>query len=105
MGLRPSRTAPDTLEGRSLEGPSCGGPVPTAETTVNPAHACPEPTTRTRRGLEAGLRRWDLACAPLPHPRCGLDDRTDPGPLGAPATRLRSALSRGQFAPQPQWRI
>ena len=30
----------------------------------------------------------------------GLNGRPDPGPLGAPATRLRSALSRGQCAPQ-----
>jgi len=48
--------------------------------------------------LAQGPRRREIACAPIPHRRRGLDDRTDPGPLGAPATRLRSALRRGQVS-------
>ena len=36
--LRPLRTARKTLGGRTLERPSCGGFVPTAETTLIPAH-------------------------------------------------------------------
>ena len=48
--------------------------------------------------LAQGPWRREIAGAPIPHCRRGLDDRTDPGPLGAPATRLRSALRRGQAA-------
>jgi hypothetical protein len=36
--LRPIRTAHKTLGGRTLERPSCGGFMPTAETTLIPAH-------------------------------------------------------------------
>ena len=36
--LRPLRTARETLGGRTLERPSCGGFMPTAETTLIPAH-------------------------------------------------------------------
>ena len=35
--LRPIRTAHKTLGGRTLERPSCGGFMPTAETTLIPA--------------------------------------------------------------------
>ena len=35
--LRPIRTAHETLGGRTLERPSCGGFVPIAETTLIPA--------------------------------------------------------------------
>src|SRR6516165_8732281 len=37
--LRPIRTARETLGGRTLERPSCGGFMPTAETTLFPAHS------------------------------------------------------------------
>jgi hypothetical protein len=69
----------------------------------------PDPTQATRttaktlmavQPLTQGLRRRDLACVPIPHRRRGLNGRTDPGPLGPPATRLRSALRRGQFSPR-----
>jgi hypothetical protein len=36
--LRPIWTAHKTLGGRTLEGPSCGGFMPTAETTLFPAY-------------------------------------------------------------------
>ena len=37
--LRPIRTAHKTLGGRTLERPSCGGLMPTAETTLLPAYS------------------------------------------------------------------
>ena len=55
-------------------------------------------TPLTMPPLTQGPRRREIACAPIPPCRRGLDDRTDPGPLGAPATRLRSALRRGQVS-------
>ena len=79
--------------------------MPTAQTTVNLAHVQTDAgdanhgrTPLAVQPLTQGLWRRDLAGAPIPHCRRGLDDRTDPGPLGAPATRLRSALRRGQAA-------
>src|SRR3954452_11148810 len=73
---------------------------PGTTSTLKPAteHKATSVTMHSSRG---SWRRRDLAYAPIPHRRRGLDGRPDPGPLGAPATRLRSALSRGQFAPQP----
>jgi len=38
-GLQPVRTAREILEGPTLERPSCGGFVPTAETTLLPAYS------------------------------------------------------------------
>ena len=67
--------------------------------TLKPAteHKATSVTMHSSRG---SWRRRDLACAPIPHRRRGLDGRTDPGPLGSPATRLRSALRRSQFSPR-----
>ena len=49
--LRPIRTARETLGGRTLERPSCGGFMPTAETTLFPAYSA-----RSRRLLTSSLR-------------------------------------------------
>ena len=49
--LRPIRTARETLGGRTLERPSCGGFVPTAETTLFPAYSA-----RSRRLLTSSVR-------------------------------------------------
>jgi hypothetical protein len=59
--LRPIRTARETLGGRTLERPSCGGFMPTAETILFPAYSA-----RSRRSLtssvrldnEPNLKRW-----------------------------------------------
>ena len=48
--LRPIRTARETLGGRTLERPSCGG-LPTAETTLFPAYSA-----RSRRLLASSVR-------------------------------------------------
>lgn len=49
--LRPIRTARETLGGRTLERPSCGGFMPTAETTLFPAYSA-----RSRRLLTSSVR-------------------------------------------------
>ena len=49
--LRPIRTARETLGGRTLERPSCGGSMPTAETTLFPAYS-----VRSRRPLTSSAR-------------------------------------------------
>ena len=49
--LRPIRTARETLGGRTLERPSCGGFIPTAETTLFPAYRA-----RSRRLLTSSAR-------------------------------------------------
>jgi len=49
--LRPIRTARETLGGRTLERPSCGGFIPTAETTLFPAYSA-----RSRRLLTSSAR-------------------------------------------------
>ena len=49
--LRPIRTARETLGGRTLERPSCGGFMPTAETTLFPAHSA-----KSKRLLTSSLR-------------------------------------------------
>src|SRR5215471_13859012 len=49
--LRPIRTARETLGGRTLERPSCGGFMPTAETTLFPAYSA-----RSRRLLTSSAR-------------------------------------------------
>ena len=49
--LRPIRTAHKTLGGRTLERPSCGGFMPTAETTLFPAYSA-----RSRRLLTSSVR-------------------------------------------------
>jgi len=41
--LRPIRTAHKTLEDHTLERPSCGGFMPTAETTLIPAYSANQP--------------------------------------------------------------
>jgi hypothetical protein len=46
--LRPIRTAHKTLGGHTLERPSCGGFVPTAETTLIPAYNANEPADETK---------------------------------------------------------
>jgi hypothetical protein len=47
--LRPIRTARETLGGRTLESPSCGGSMPTAETTLFPAYSARKLLTRSVR--------------------------------------------------------
>ena len=49
--LRPIRTACKTLEGYILEHPSCGGFMPTAETTLFPAYSA-----RSKRLLTSSVR-------------------------------------------------
>lgn len=49
--LRPIRTAHKTLGGRTLERPSCGGFMPTAETTLFPAYSA-----RSRKLLTSSVR-------------------------------------------------
>src|SRR6516165_469140 len=49
--LRPIRTAHETVGGRTLERPSCGGFMPTAETTLFPAYSA-----RSRRLLTSSVR-------------------------------------------------
>jgi hypothetical protein len=49
--LRPIWTARETLGGRTLERPSCGGFAPTAETTLFPAYSA-----RSRRLLTSSAR-------------------------------------------------
>ena len=49
--LRPIRTARETLGGRTLERPSCGGFMPTAETTLFPAYSA-----RSRKLLTSSVR-------------------------------------------------
>jgi hypothetical protein len=53
--LRPIRTARKTLGGRTLERPSCGGFMPTAETTLFPAYSA-----RSRRLLTSSVRLDNL---------------------------------------------
>ena len=49
--LRPIRTARETLGGRTLERPSCGGSMPTAETTLIPAYSA-----TSKRSLTSSAR-------------------------------------------------
>jgi hypothetical protein len=49
--LRPIRTAHKTLGGRTLERPSCGGLMPTAETTLLPAYSA-----TSKRSLTSSVR-------------------------------------------------
>jgi hypothetical protein len=49
--LRLIKTAHETVGGRTLERPSCGGVIPTAETTLIPAYG-----TRLKRLLTSGAR-------------------------------------------------
>jgi len=49
--LRPIRTACKTLGGHILEHPSCGGFMPTAETTLFPAYSA-----RSKRLLTSSVR-------------------------------------------------
>src|SRR5437773_1849247 len=60
--LRPIRTACKTLGGRTFEHPSCGGFMPTAETTLLPAlgnqRAAKRSLTSDARLDNAPLPRW-----------------------------------------------
>jgi hypothetical protein len=49
--LRPIRTAHETLGGRTLERPSCGGFMPTAETTLISAYSA-----TSKRSLTSSAR-------------------------------------------------
>ena len=59
--LRPIRTARKTLGGHTLERPSCGGFMPTAETTLIPAYMTDEctyqPKSLTRSARSSILRK------------------------------------------------
>ncbi len=65
--LRPIRTAHKTLGGRTLERPSCGGLMPTAETTLLPAYSA-----TSKRSLTSSVR---LDNEPNFWPDAGLQNR------------------------------
>jgi hypothetical protein len=77
--LRPIRTACKTLGGRTFEHPSCGGFMPTAETTLIPAsgnqRAAKRPLTSNARldnepnlmsnPFAIGYLRWLWSCCSI----------------------------------------
>ncbi len=64
--LRPIRTARKTLGGRTLERPSCGGFVPTAETTLIPASGyqsmCTKKVVDEQRAIRQRTHFWEPIC-------------------------------------------
>src|SRR5215210_4338961 len=100
--------------GRSYprDDPSCSGPVPTAKTTLNPAHVHPE-----RRALHNKPRLDDPSCSgPVPtakttlnpahvrprperralHNEPRLDDTIRPGPVARFAAQPLAGVERGR---------
>ena len=100
--LQPSRTAQHTLEGRLLEGPSCGGPVSTAQTTVNPATRPPGSERRSIRqvGDEATIQRAMVALRPCLRSDTPLSARPERPPRpGAPRSSGNAAALSAQPRP------